>query len=270
MDNPVQEVPVPQQAKLLYQPATLIVPLPSGGKVYPIGSPLHGKTELAIREMTASEEDLLTSVSLIRTGKAIDAVISACLLERIDPDKLLVGDRNSVLIGLILTSYGNEYESDVVCPNCAEKTKKYVFDLNNLPVKGLGAEPIEIGKNEFEFFLSKSKIKITFSLATTEDDREIRQTVERIKGASKGNTETNITTRLKKQIISINGDYNRSKVSEMIDRKMIPIKDSTELRTYIDEIAPDIDTKQDFPCQHCGVTSQITMPIGFDFFWRTK
>lgn len=266
-----QEVPQGSDKKSsLYTPTTLIVPLPSGGKVYPVDSPLHGKTELAVREMTASEEDLLTSVSLIRTGKAIDAVISACLLEKIDPDKLLVGDRNSVLIGLILTSYGNEYEADVTCPNCQEKTKGYKFDLNNLPVKDLGSEPLEIGKNEFEFVLPKSKIRVTFSLATSEDDREIRETVEKLKSATNSNAETNITTRLKKLILSVNGDYAKGKVNELLERKMIPIKDSTALRNYIDSIQPDIDTMQEFVCKHCGQHTAINMPIGFDFFWRTK
>ena len=54
---------------------TELVPLPSGGKIYPEGSPLFGKDTLEIRPMTAREEDILTSRALIKKGTVISELI---------------------------------------------------------------------------------------------------------------------------------------------------------------------------------------------------
>ena len=58
---------------------TDFVSIPSSGKVYPPDSPLHKVTELEVKFLTAQDEDILTSRSLLRSGKAIDAVLSNCL-----------------------------------------------------------------------------------------------------------------------------------------------------------------------------------------------
>ena len=47
---------------------TEVVDLPSKGKYYPEGHPLKGVDSIEIRHMTAKEEDILTSQSLIKKG----------------------------------------------------------------------------------------------------------------------------------------------------------------------------------------------------------
>jgi hypothetical protein len=244
------------------------VPLPSKGLVYPIGSSLFKKENLEIREMTANEEDLLTSITLIRSGKAVDEVVRACLQTKdVDPSQLLVGDRNSLVTELVLASYGSKYEVDIRCESCSELNKKYAFNINDLPVKFLNELPLQEGVNEFNFTLPKLGKLVSFKLATSEDEKDITTQLTRLKTAT--NRETNITTRLKKIILSIDNDRDPSKIAEFIDRKSLPISDSLALRNYIDSIAPDIDTKQPFTCMHCNYTNMVNMPINFDFFWRS-
>ena len=48
---------------------TEVVPLPSKGLFYPEGHPLHRQETVEIKYMTAKEEDLLTSQSLLREGQ---------------------------------------------------------------------------------------------------------------------------------------------------------------------------------------------------------
>lgn len=253
-----------------YVPTTLIIPLPSAGKVYPVESPLHKKDKVEIREMSTSEEDILTSVSLVRSNKAIDTVVSQCILDKnVDIRKLIVGDRNSIVIGLVLASYGSNYKVDVTCPLCGELNKKYDFNLNNLPIRNLTVDPVSLGVNEFAYELPKSKAKVTFKLLTSEDEADIRTIVDKTKSALNTQIDRNITTRLKKQIVSINGETDAAKIAEVIDRKLFPISDSVDLKDYIDEISPDIDTKQDFTCSSCARNSKIEIPITFEFFWRT-
>jgi hypothetical protein len=80
--------------------------------------------------------------------------------------------------------------------------------------------------------------------------------------------EQNVTIRLKKLITSINGVTDKAKIATFIEAKQMPIMDSVALRNYIEEISPDIDTKQDFECKKCGFQTKVIMPISFSFFWR--
>ena len=246
---------------------TINVPLPSKGLLYPVDSPLHKKESVDVREMTANEEDILTSLSMIRTGKSIDEVIKACLMTpNLDPDKMLVGDRNRIITGLVLASYGNKYKVDVKCENCNETNKNYEFDINNLPVKYLEVSSVQEGLNEFDFELPKSKKKVTFMLPTADIEKEISNHIKKLQNIS--HQETNSTTRLKYLLLSIDGNNDKKKIAEFLDRKQMPIIDSIELRKYIDSISPDIDTNQDFQCQQCGWSGKITIPVNFNFFWR--
>ena len=60
---------------------TEFVELPSGGKYYPEDHPLHGVDTIEIRHMTAKEEDILTSETLIRKGLAIDRLLQAVIVD---------------------------------------------------------------------------------------------------------------------------------------------------------------------------------------------
>jgi len=58
--------PAPQQAPTLdFSTPTELVDLPSKGRFYPEGHPLHGEETVEIKFMTAKEADILTSPSLL-------------------------------------------------------------------------------------------------------------------------------------------------------------------------------------------------------------
>jgi hypothetical protein len=184
----------------------------------------------------------------------------------IDPAKMVVGDRNALVTGLVLASYGEKYESDVRCESCGEVNKKYEFNINNLPIKWLSDQPVAEGVNEFSYQLPKSKKQVTFKLATSEDEKEISTVLSRLKSST--NREANITVRLKQLILSVDGERDPEKIAAFVDRRSMPIADSLALRNKIEAIAPDIDTRQSFTCIHCGNQSTVSMPIDFNFFWR--
>ena len=78
---------------------TEIIDLPSKGHFYPEHNPLSsGKVEL--KYMTAREEDILTSVNLVKQGKALDTLLQTLIVDKkIDYNDLLVGDKNALLVG---------------------------------------------------------------------------------------------------------------------------------------------------------------------------
>ena len=75
---------------------TELVDIPSKGLLYPADHPLHGKEEIEIRYMTAKEEDILTSKTLLKKGVAIDRFLQNIIVDKnIKVNDLLIGDKNA-------------------------------------------------------------------------------------------------------------------------------------------------------------------------------
>ena len=243
---------------------TEFVPLPSFGLVYPPNSPLHNLKEIEVRYMTAIDEDILTSRSLLRSGKAIDAVLKNCILDaRINPEELLSGDKNALITFLRVSGYGPEYKVEIDCPSC-EETSKYEFDLSQLEMKTLDVEPIEQGENRFHIQLPTGT-HIEFKFLNSAEEKEISDAQDRIKRSTNSPVDRNVTTRLKNTIISIDGNTDSSLINQYVDT--LNVRDSRALRKYMEDNTPDIDMKQEFNCPHCGHRGEVDVPISVGFFW---
>lgn len=244
---------------------TELVPLPSRGIVYPVESQLHQQQSIEIRSMTARDEDIITSKALLRSGKAISMLLRGCITNKgVDVDEMLAGDRNAALIGIRITGYGPDYSVSIVCPQCGDKGNRSV-DLGKLPIKQFpeGEGPINPGINEFSFKLPSKRI-VHFKLMTGNDEREMIQIVEQTRKS--GLNEELITTRLKIQIISIDGTTDKNKLATLI--RNMPALDSRALRTHIDKISPGVQMSVPFRCSSCDYEGEeVEVPIGTDFFW---
>ena len=247
-----------------YEVPVEAVPLPSNGRLYPADSPLFNQDTLEIRAMTAREEDILTSRALIKKGTVITHLIRSCLVNKaINVDEMIVGDRNAIMTALRVTGYGSEYTAEVDCPDCAERSKQE-FKLTDLPIKRLESEPIAEGANLFEFNLPLTKKKVHFKFLTGADETNLTVMMERAKkqGASGENL---VTTRLKHQIVAIDGIKDRTKVDTFI--RNMPARDSLALRKHIDKLEPGLEMKVWMDCPHCMESSEVRLPMGASFFW---
>jgi hypothetical protein len=261
LTNPLPPTASPQDAV-----PTELIPLPSDGKVYPEGSPLHQAPGVMIRSMTAHDEDILTSRALIKAGKAITTLLKSCLIDKsVDVGKLLAGDRNAVLIGIRITGYGAEYKVSVDCPECSVR-HEIEADLSSLPIKRMpeGITPRIPFTNEFEFKLPISKKVVTFKLMTGDDESEMLKSIEATRKA--GIPEELVTTRLRTQIVSMDGETDKGKLALMI--RAMPARDSRDLRKHIDTITPGVQLTMPFTCPGCGYEAkEVEVPMGTDFFW---
>ena len=243
---------------------TQVVPLPSGGIIYPVESSMHGKQEVAIKAMTAKEEDILTSRALIKKGTVISELLKSAIVEDgFDPDIMLSGDRNALMITLRATGYGADYRVEVDCPACGTRSKQN-FDLGQLPIKQLELDPVAPGANLFETELPISKKKVRFKFLTGNDEREMSVMAERKKkqGVQVDNA---VTTRLQYQIQSVDGITDRTKIGFFV--RAMPAKDSLHLRKFIDKHEPGIEMKSWMDCPNCFETSEVRLPLGATFFW---
>lgn len=260
----VQAQPRPGESG--YTPPVDRVPLPSKGKIYPVGTSLFNAEWLEIKSMTAEEEDILSSRGLLRSGKALGALMQACLCDKsIDPEKMVSGDRNAVLTAIRIAGYGSDYKVEVTCPQCDKKFKK-TFDLAKFEIKPLTAEPVQEGQNLFSIELPITKKTCLFKLLSGEDERELSVTLERTKAAyGPQAVDPSVSLRLYFNIVQLGDERDRGKLREIV--KNLPARDSRKLRKYIEEISPDINMKQIVTCLHCSENSEVTVPMGTEFFW---
>ena len=112
------DVPVtPPAGGFSFATPTEFVELPTQGKYYPEGHPLHGEESIEIRYMTAKDEDILTSETLLKKGLAIERLLQSVIVNKaIDVNTLYVGDKNAILIAARITGYGNQYTTRTLCP----------------------------------------------------------------------------------------------------------------------------------------------------------
>ena len=249
---------------------TEFVELPSGGQYYPPNHPLHGQQHIEVRHMTAKEEDILTSRTLLKQGVALERVIQNLIIDkRINPDYLLVGDKNAVIIQARVSGYGSEYATNVTCPACAS-TAKYNFNLNEAKVyKGDNIASLDILKTEngsFEITLPTSKVNVEFRLLTGADEREILQGSNLDRKRKTG--EKNVTRQLRKILVGVNGDRSADTINMLVDN--LPSLHARHLRLAYKLAAPNIDLTQHFQCPECEFSQEMEVPLTADFFWPDR
>ena len=235
-----------------------VIDLPSGGKVYAKESPLsNGKLE--VKYMTAKEEDILTSQNLIKKGVVIDKLLDSLILtDGVTVDDLILGDKNAVMVAARVLAYGPDYVAEITNPDTDEKIQ-HTFNLADCPFKNL---PDDVSGNEFEIELPTSKANVKFKLLTGKEERQIdKELKSKQKIGSQVSSE--LTTRLKHSIISIDGETNTGKISNFIDNMLA--RDSLVLRNKIAEISPDIEMKQEIDLG--GKMVEVNIPLTIDFFW---
>lgn len=246
-----------------------ICKLPSKGVVYDEDHPLYMKEGVEFKAMTAQEENILATPALLKNGKVLSVLIKSCLINKsIDPENLLIGDKSALLLAIRISGFGPEYKAQTICPSC-KQSSVYEFNLSNGKIKPLGAEPVQKGKNLFEFTLPLSKKKVLFSLPIDKDDLEIAQTQERRKKNYKSALiDTTVTDRLITAIKEVDGKTDKDFIVKFVYN--LRVKDSRALRRYMHKIEPDIVIKEEVNCRHCGEFSERFVPIGYEFFWPSE
>ena len=246
---------------------TEIVDLPSKGEYYLPEHPLHKVDTVEIRYMTAKEEDILTSRSLLKKGVAIDRLLQNVVVDKnIRIDDLLVGDKNALIIAARITGYGREYNVKVVCPFCGAN-QEHPFDLEAAEHKcpenfeELGATKTDNGT--FFIELPKTKISVEVRLLTGRDEKELLRHEEKRKKLKL--QEATLTDQMKKMIVSVNGNDSQGVIYEFIDN--MPATDSRQLRNVYADVTPNINLDREVTCEECGVENEIVIPFSAQFFW---
>lgn len=244
---------------------TEVLSLPSKGLLYPKDHPLSSG-QIDVKYMTAKEEDILTSSNLIEKGLVIDRLLESVIADpKVKLGDLLIGDKNALMVGTRVLGYGKDYVVNMTDPDTSLEVE-HSFDLTTLNHKKLDEKLFKSGENKFEFELPNTKRKIEFKLLTHNDERNIEKELKALTKLSKvTGIDNTLTTRLKTQIISVDGESDKLKIANFVDNQFLAL-DTRAFRKYAESITPDINFKVEYISQ-IGETHTVDVPIGIRFFW---
>ena len=145
-----------------------VIPLPSKGQWYE-----GNMSTIAVSYLTANDENMIVSPNLYRDGLILDYLLKAKIKNtNIDPDDLLEGDREAIILWLRATGYGTNYPITVT-DNKTGIEFDTILDLTQIKHKPFLLEGDENGY--FDFTLPVSKHEIKFRFLTHGDIKQIEE-----------------------------------------------------------------------------------------------
>lgn len=145
-----------------------VIPLPSKGECYE-----NNLKTISVSYLTANDENMIVSPNLYRDGMIMDYLLNAKIRnENVDPDDLLDGDRDAIILWLRATGYGTDYPITVTDMNTGVdfETTLDLTKIKHKPFNLIGDE-----NGHFDFTMPFSKDKIKFRFLTHGDIKRIEQ-----------------------------------------------------------------------------------------------
>jgi len=248
---------------------TEIIDLPSKGLVYPEDHPLR-KGNIEIKYMTAREEDILASQSLIKKGVVLDKLFESVVVEpNVDIKDVFIGDKNAILLATRVLGYGSDYQVEVTDPYTLED-QKVSIDLSKVKTKDFD-ESVLNGDNLYKFKLPKSGVELDFKLLTHGDEVEITKENQALARLYKGKSDSSfdVTTRFKHMIKGIDGNTDTGYINKWIQNQFLAL-DTKAFRQFIKTISPDMDLTFEFESEVTGEREVLNIPFGVSFFYPTE
>ena len=134
-----------------------IIPLPSNGECYS-----NKKGRIAVSYLTAKDENIIVSPNLYRDNMVLDVILKEKIRDtEIDPDDLLDGDRDAIILFLRSSAYGNMYPVMVTDPETGNKFEANI-DLSKLKYKDFTLTSDENGYFDFKMPVTGDLVKFKF------------------------------------------------------------------------------------------------------------
>jgi hypothetical protein len=214
--------------------------------------------EVAVREMTGNEEDMLASKN-VPVAKKMNELITRCVsrigtftdapqLAKIVQD-LPVGDRMFLVFAIRQVSLGDDYPFKAACPEC-KKESIYNVLLSTLDIKAM-PDP---SKRVFDDVLPKSGKAFRYRILTGRDE-------ERIGRLSKNDDTLSLAMQMRIELLD-------GKPPTLADLKALGIKDRNHIRKVFEDVEGGIDTTVDMTCEDCTHDFQTQLDVaqvGFFF-----
>lgn len=245
-----------------YDFPTQVLDLPSEGKVYPKDNPLSSG-QITIKYMTAKEEDLLSNQNLIKKGIVLDKLFESIIVDNVNIDDIIIGDKNAIILATRMLGYGADYPVKFY----SSKTGTTIEHTVNLSAVSMKEVDLSVFKNKNEFdYTTPSGTKLKFKLLTHGDEIAIDKDIAALQKISKeGSFE--ITTRLRYMILSVDGNSDVAAITKYVNSMLA--RDSRAFRAHVKSISPDIDMKFTYTHED-GEVEEAPITMGVNFFWPSN
>jgi hypothetical protein len=230
-----------------------VVELPTRGIYYK-----NKKKSVRVGYLTASDENILSSQTLINSNTVITELLKRKILDKDLPiEDIVEEDRQAILIFLRNTAFGSEYKLTTTDPITNEQFT-FEIDLSQVPIKDFNL--VEDINGEYSHYMEKSKVDITFSFLTQKQETEINEIKKSWNGIGVAPV---ITKQLEFMIKSINGKRDIMEIHNFVEN--LPIKDSQDFRKFVDENKPGLELTQNVKTPS-GEIIQMQIGFGVEFF----
>ena len=137
-------------------------------------------------------------------------------------------------------------------------------DLSKLEPVKLDFGKLTRGVNEFSFKLPTSKRQLTFKLLNGREEENIESEVKAKEKISRERS-SELTTRLKHMILSVDGNSEKSYINNFVDNEFLS-RDSLAFRNYLKEVTPDMNMNTTI-VDSTGKEIEVAIPVTVRFFW---
>lgn len=252
IDKALTESEKPVEPAKVVPPFDNVVVLPSGY----IGSDGRLITNVEVRELTGADEEALSKVdTLVRLWSVVlsrgvvkfgnDQATEQIL------DSLLIGDRETLVLGVYKATFGNTSNVDAYCQGCKE-FKTVAIDLNKDIKTKVLVDPV--ADRTFEVYGRKNKYLVTLPTGTTQKEM----------GSDPNRTDAELKTLLLESCVL---EINEQPVISKLQIKGMGIADRA---TVVDEIAKRTPGPQfedfEIDCPTCG--GKVVVPVSLGTIFR--
>jgi hypothetical protein len=231
-----------------------VVELPSRGIHYP-----GNKKSVRVAYLTAADENILSSPSLVAQRMVIEELLKRKILDRdLSVEEIVEEDRQAILIFLRNTAFGTEYTITATDPKTNE-TFQTKIDLGTIRMKDFTLRPNENG--EYEYFLPKTKAPITFNFLNQIQEEKLVDMEKSWEGEGIPPVKTK---KLEMMIKSVDGIKDPMQIRSFIHDKM-PIKDSQDFQKFVEDNKPGLDLSQEVETPSKEII-RVKIGFGVEFF----
>lgn len=242
---------------------TEVISLPSQGKVYPESNPLSSG-EIEIKYMTAKEEEILASQNLIKKGVVLDKLFESIIVDKkINPNDIIIGDKNAIMLATRILGYGSDYQIEVV--NDLDEKSKVTVDLAQIQTKEVDFELLNTD-NKFTFTTPVGGNVLEFKLLTHGDEQKIDADVKAMQRLNKDGASSELTTRYRYMILSVDGKNDTQTINNFVNNRFLT-RDTKAFREYVRSISPDVNMEFEYEDPQTGEKEVRPIPMGVNFFW---
>lgn len=205
-----------------------------------------------VSELTGVDEEKLARVNPAANYPLFLQTLLKAGLESIggmEPDEdmlngLLVGDREALLLGIRIATYGNNLDVSLTCPQCGEEDEVILELDEDIPIKEMETPAVR----QYDVDLRNQRVAVVTPATTHMQDSiwDMKKTSAEIK-----------TSALERCVMSIDGrPVNRHEI------RNLGLADRKTLINFLADLQPGPDYEGvRLPCQSCGLESPLVLDL---------